>query len=117
MVRRRAASGAQPASRLNTWTSSTGTRGAVPASVRGAVDRGLEAWTADRRIGLAGGFEIDPDAADAGAVHPVKLIVGCPLVDDGDSPGPRAELPQRLERAGVVGAIDARLDDDHALRV
>jgi len=89
----------------------------VPAARRDPLDRGGEVAARRLRIGLAGGFEIDPHAADAGAVHLVERGVRRPVVDYRDAAGAVAEPAHAVEGAGIVAAIDARLHDDDARQV
>ena len=74
----------------------------MPAARRDPLDRLGEVAPRQLRVGLAGGFEIDPDAADAGPVHLVERRVRCLLVDHRDAAGALAEPPHAVERAGIV---------------
>jgi hypothetical protein len=69
-----------------------------------------EAPPARVRIRDPGGGQVQPDAANTAAMHVVQSLVGCVGVDHRDAPGARSELPYSVERAGVVRAVDARLD-------
>ncbi len=87
--------------------------GSLPRAAR-ASRRFAEGWARGTRVGLAGGFEIDPHAADAGAMHLVERGIRRPIVDHRHTASPGAELAHAVERAGIVAGVDARLDDHDA---
>ena len=69
------------------------------------------------RIELAGGFQIDTDAPNAAPVHFIESSVGRFIIDRGNASRGRTQLLNRIERTGVIRAVDGRLNDDHAIGV
>ena len=82
-----------------------------------AVDGGLKALTRHGGIHLAEGLEVDPYAANAGAIHVIERGVGSVAVNNSDGASFGSELPGGIEGAGIVGAVDAGMDDHDALNV
>ena len=82
-----------------------------------ALDRRLEALPADVGIADAAGRQIEPDAAHAGLAHGVEIALRRLVVDDGDAARVGAARLHAVQRRGIVGAVDARRDDHHALHV
>ena len=80
-----------------------------------ARDGVFESLPRSGRIVDAGSREIQADAADAGLAHRVELRVGRLVVDHRDAACAIAELAHAVERARVVGAVDAGLHDHDAL--
>src|SRR3989442_12963685 len=89
----------------------------VPAPGLHALDGTLKALATDGGVADAGRGEIEPDAAHAGLAHRVELAVRGLVVDDGDAAPVGTARLHAAERGRVVGALDARRHDDHALDV
>ena len=89
----------------------------MPAERCHPVDRGKQVAPRRVRIGLTGGFQIDPDAAYPGPVHLVERLAVRRLVDHGDPAGAVAEPAHAVQGAGIVAGVDARLHDDDARQV
>ena len=87
----------------------------MPAARPDALDAGLQARPPDIGIAGAAGGEIEPDAADAGLVHGVELAIRRLVVDHGDAARGRTPGLHAEQRGGVIGAVDARRHDHHAL--
>src|SRR5206468_10528243 len=81
----------------------------MPGATLDPLDCRLQTPTAGRGIGEAGGFEIDPDSPNAAPRHLVERGVRCLVINHGDAASVRSELPDRIERARVVRAVNARL--------
>ncbi|MEY9669059.1 hypothetical protein ABIE80_007767 [Bradyrhizobium diazoefficiens] len=87
----------------------------VPAARLHALDGHSEAGPADIGIADAAGRKVDADAAEAFLLHRVELRFGRLVVDHGDpARGPATRLHAE-QSGGVVGAVDARRHDHHAL--
>ena len=87
----------------------------VPAARTGAFG-GL----ADVRDQLAhrlvpAGEQVQADRAHPELVVEVEVGLSGRIVDAHHGPGPRADLPQHVERQGVVVTVVRRLDQDHPL--
>ena len=61
--------------------------------------------------------EVNPNATNPAAMHPIKLGGRGLLIDDGHAPSSRTQLLDRVQHAGIVGAVDARLNDNHAVEM
>ena len=83
----------------------------VPAKQRDTVGHGSH----PAHLDAARIEDIDADAPDAGPVHVAERRFVDRLVDHGDAPTAGTEARHGVQGAGVVGAIDAGLDDDAAL--
>ena len=70
---------------------------------------------ADIGIVDAAGREIEADAAEAGLLHGVEIGLAGLVVDHGDAARGRAARLHAEQRGRIVGAIDARRHDHHAL--
>jgi hypothetical protein len=82
-----------------------------------AVDRGREPRLSDIGIVDAAGCQIEPDAANAGLAHRVEVGLAGLVVDHGNAArGCSARLHAEQCRR-IVGAIDARRHDHHALEM
>jgi len=89
----------------------------VPRPAAEAATGCLKSLARRRRIRHAQRFKVEPDAADAAALHLLELCIGDLVVDDRDATRARRKLPDRVQRARIVGPIDARLDDDDAVHM
>ena len=87
----------------------------VPAACLHALDGGREARAADIRIADAAGGEIDATAAKTVRLHCVELGFRGLVVDHGHSACGRAARLHAEQGGGIVGAVDARRHDHHAL--
>ena len=87
----------------------------VPVAAPDAIDRGRNALAPDIGIADPAGRQIEADAADARFVHGVEIALQRLVVDHGDAARIRAARLDAEQRSGVVGAIDARRHDHHAL--
>src|SRR5260370_4876578 len=81
------------------------------------VNRVLKTLPANRGITLSGGLEIDPYAANPGAIHFVKRRLRRLLIDHGDAARDRAELLHPIKRAGIIRAVYAWMNDHDAVCV
>ena len=87
----------------------------VPAHAGGDEGGGGEGVGERRGRGVEGAVEVDAEAADAAAVEVFEGgLGGVCRVDDGDAAAVLAEGVEGLEGDGVVGAVEAGLDDDEA---
>ena len=91
----------------------------MPAAPTQPVECRAHALAADGWIRNPAGFEIQADPPDAGGIHVGQHPIGAAglHVDDGDRARARPELLDRVERAAVVGPIDAGLHDDDSIHV
>ncbi len=81
------------------------------------LHRALETVTDTRVIGLAPVRQIDPDGAYAGAPECIEIAFRRFAVDHSDAPGIRAARFHPEERRRIVGPVNTRIHDDHALDV
>ncbi len=63
------------------------------------------------------GFEIKPHAANARGCHLLQRLARCGPVDDRNAARARPHAAHGVKRAGVVGAVDARLHHHDAIEV
>ena len=89
----------------------------MPAARLHALDRGGEARAADIGIVDATGCEVKADAAEADLVHGVERALRRLVVDHGDAAGRGAAGHHAVLAGRIVGAVDARRHDHHALHV
>src|SRR6202049_4002587 len=89
----------------------------MPVAGFHALDRGLKARAADRRVTDAAGREIEPDAANPRPVHGVEIAVRGLVVDHGDAARGRAAGLHAEKRGRVVAAVDAGRNDHDAVDV
>ncbi len=87
----------------------------VPVAAFHALEGPFEPRAPCRRVGCAAGREIEPDAAHPGPRHGVELALRRLVVDDGHAARIGAARLHAVERGRVVGAVNARRNDDHAL--
>ncbi|MGY4607675.1 hypothetical protein ACVW16_006087 [Bradyrhizobium sp. USDA 4474] len=87
----------------------------MPAAGRHALDRSGEAGAADIGIVDAVGRQIDADAAKAVRMHRVELGFRGVVVDHGHAARGGAAGLDAEQAGGIVGSVDARRDDHHAL--
>ena len=87
----------------------------MPAAALQAGGRLLEPLASHGRVRRAGGRQIQADAAHTGLAHGVEIALRRFFVDHGDAPGVGAARSHAEQRRRIVGAVDARGDDHHAL--
>src|ERR1019366_2495587 len=89
----------------------------VPTASLHAFDRGLQALASDARIVDATGGEVDADAAYACFAHRVEIALRRLVVDHRNAAPRVATKFDALQGRPIVGSVDARGHDHHALDV
>ena len=60
---------------------------------------------------------VDPYTANTSAIHFVECRVSNVVIDSDDASCSRTELPHPIDRAAIVSAVRARLNNDHSIDV
>ena len=89
----------------------------MPRAIPDALDRRRESPPSGLGIGLADGRKVDPDSTNADPIHLGECRIGRAIVNNRHAARVRGELAYRVERAGVIGPVDAGLNDDDAADV
>ena len=71
--------------------------------------------SSDVGIADAAGCEIEADAAEAGLLHGIQIGLAGPVVNHGNAPSGRPPRFHAEQGGRIVGAVDARRHDHHAL--
>src|ERR1700690_4327520 len=88
----------------------------MPITALDSVDGSLETLPHGSRVRFTRRSAAD-DSANSAAMHLVEFRVGSVVGNHGDATRASAQLPDRIQSAGVICAVEARLDDNNALRM
>ncbi len=85
----------------------------VPIAARQLARKHSERAFGGPRLGVLRRLQIEPRPLNARFRELIELERRHRAVENDNTAGTRAEAPHRVERAGIIGSVDARGDDHH----